>query len=653
MARCEGSKSTEEVAEGEIAEASATIHHLIDSNALDIFADVLYKPLDSSKPSGSSPVYSARIEAATAEKNREASHGKGKEVVTDVEVIPNRYPHLSTLNTSQLEAFSNMPNAAELERLLEASVMFGSHLLDLNQSEETNEANTSNATEGQADRRGWASVAEIEVTLANLARFVAEVSPQLTEVAQEFAKLSPELLTSALTFHKFTESLLPFLDERFKDKRQLVAFLEENTKLVTSQKELEAISDEMVQELKTSKNTTQFHRKTMEWQGDRIKELNEEVEKLKDVIKEAKFPKSKQEDGAKHFSGDEKSKIQEVTAVVAIENRASSFQDASTQTECHEVDELKEKVEKLTKENASLQSDLERLEHVVRLDDYLPKSSKDDRWLAWIQKLEDKPTVVSRAMKGLLKLAGKSDEQRQIVESSMLSLRKRFETHPKGTTEITCWGDMDAMFERLNHTKKEESLHINWALEVEEGWVPYNTLSAHIKDNEKTVVHASHTFLGILEGKCSICQGPFGPEGALTMGQCRHTFHVMCIIKASLVRSVCPECRSPLSSRFYEMVGTLECMPPSHEYNRWNLPLDQAPFYFQNYMHWGKPLTWDSLEEKHGLYDDSMVPLDPLVWMTKDREVELRARGIDDDEARELFCRGMGGHWSGDHHKFF
>lgn len=137
------------------------------------------------------------------------------------------------------------------------------------------------------------------------------------------------------------------------------------------------------------------------------------------------------------------------------------------------------------------------------------------------------------------------------------------------------------------------------------------------------------------------------------MGQCRHTFHVTCIVKASLIRSVCAECRSPLSPRFYEMLGILEDMPPSHKYNQWTLPLDQGPYQFQNFSHWGRPLTWDSIECRHGLYEESGEPVDPFMWMTVNKEVELRAWGIEDGEARELFCRNMGGHWSVQHKKFF
>jgi hypothetical protein len=51
--------------------------------------------------------------------------------------------------------------------------------------------------------------------------------------------------------------------------------------------------------------------------------------------------------------------------------------------------------------------------------------------------------------------------------------------------------------------------------------------------------------------------------------------------------------RLPLSSRFYEMMGLRTVMPSRHEYNRWNLPLNQLPMKFLNYREWGNPLSWD------------------------------------------------------------
>ena len=101
------------------------------------------------------------------------------------------------------------------------------------------------------------------------------------------------------------------------------------------------------------------------------------------------------------------------------------------------------------------------------------------------------------------------------------------------------------------------------------------------------------------------------------------------------------------------MLGMLESMPPGQEFNRWTLPLDQAPYRFMNFMHWGKALLWNTTEGRHNLHDMCSEAVDIFFWMTKNKEVELRARSIEDDDDRELFYRIMGGHWSKQHQKNF
>jgi hypothetical protein len=115
---------------------------------------------------------------------------------------------------------------------------------------------------------------------------------------------------------------------------------------------------------------------------------------------------------------------------------------------------------------------------------------------------------------------------------------------------------------------------------------------------------------------------------------------------------VCPECRSPLSSRFYEMMGLRAVMPSRHEYNRWNLPLDQLPMKFMNYREWGNPLSWDVNFQCHKLFQKGGDDIDEFFWMTKDYEIELRARAIKDDAQREWFCRNFRGHWNKQHQRF-
>jgi hypothetical protein len=130
----------------------------------------------------------------------------------------------------------------------------------------------------------------------------------------------------------------------------------------------------------------------------------------------------------------------------------------------------------------------------------------------------------------------------------------------------------------------------------------HNIIFAHFLKENKVVIHACNPAPEFMDNNCSLCQSQFGPEGAITLGQCRHAFHVTCIAQHSLRRSVCPKYRSPLSSRFYEMMGLRAVMPSGHEYNCCNLPLDQLPMKFMNYREWRNSLSWDVNFEYYELF---------------------------------------------------
>ena len=150
---------------------------------------------------------------------------------------------------------------------------------------------------------------------------------------------------------------------------------------------------------------------------------------------------------------------------------------------------------------------------------------------------------------------------------------------------------------------------------------------------------------------CQVCFDPFGPEGAFQLGSCGHIFHVGCIQQSALHRMECPLCRAPLPRRFYELFGLEAEMPIGFEFNEWNLPLDQEPHRFLNFTQWGDKMTWD-----HTLKRPQMITSlewDPMSWMTSDYEVEIRARSMEDEGEREVFCRNFGGHWNEEHKKFF
>jgi hypothetical protein len=54
---------------------------------------------------------------------------------------------------------------------------------------------------------------------------------------------------------------------------------------------------------------------------------------------------------------------------------------------------------------------------------------------------------------------------------------------------ITCWGDGSAMFERLHYKNNGQAVIVKWEFDVEEGWLPYRSLSSHLIASEKDFVH--------------------------------------------------------------------------------------------------------------------------------------------------------------------
>jgi hypothetical protein len=49
--------------------------------------------------------------------------------------------------------------------------------------------------------------------------------------------------------------------------------------------------------------------------------------------------------------------------------------------------------------------------------------------------------------------------------------------------------DGSAMFERLHHKNNRATKIVKWEFEVEEGWLPYRSLSSHLVATEKEFVH--------------------------------------------------------------------------------------------------------------------------------------------------------------------
>jgi hypothetical protein len=92
-------------------------------------------------------------------------------------------------------------------------------------------------------------------------------------------------------------------------------------------------------------------------------------------------------------------------------------------------------------------------------------------------------------------------------------------------------------------------------------------------------------------------------------------------------------------------------MPIRYEFNEWNLLLDQEQYCFMNFIQWGDKVTWDSTLKRPQMI--TSLEWDPISWMISDNEVEIRARSMEDEVERKVFCRNFGGHWSKKHKRFF
>jgi hypothetical protein len=92
-------------------------------------------------------------------------------------------------------------------------------------------------------------------------------------------------------------------------------------------------------------------------------------------------------------------------------------------------------------------------------------------------------------------------------------------------------------------------------------------------------------------------------------------------------------------------------MPSGYEFNEWNLLLDQEPHRFMNFIQWGNKVTLDPTLKRPQMI--TSLEWDPMSWMTSNNEVEIRARSMEDEAERKVFCQNFGGLWSKKHKRFF
>ena len=568
----------------------------------------------------------------------------------------------------------SMPNSESLKELLDFSIKWTEVCSD------EWRGGLDNTTEGEVAGKTTEEVQQIHnvlkiaKSLKDGASILGAMAPDLLNMAHAFGSITPGMIHGALGFETLVSSIKPLLEAR-------VQLAEENVALSKELMEATQIIDQLSVRLdKVKKNYTvqlveceKYHPKEkgkskIEEVRPKVKKETAKLEKMDGVIQlpsddedsdDLNFSKflNKSGDGATEGVASQKSKstcgqvsfnIGSSQATPKNEERGKGPMDDS-----QEVDNLLRDLEVARRERDEARTELQKLKSTIQMVDDTPCSTKALSWLGWVHKLRDKETIVSKAQQDMKKCAITSMDVEEAIQSSLQKYNEAAAKGGEDATKITIWRDVEEMMERTLHSSKNRRGVIDWALEVEEGWMPYDVLSSHLDESKREVIRTRKPSEEYSRETCSICQQYFGPEGAFEMGHCNHKFHITCIAKAALNNRQCVICRSPISSRFYEMLGLQHLMPPGHEFDRWNLPLDQLPKKEVNWFDWGKSLTWNPTTMTHQLSMEGNAELDDLSWMTHDYEVEVRAREIPNAKEREFFCRNFGGHWSVHGNRFF
>ena len=564
--------------------------------------------------------------------------------------------------TLLLNKVQTMPNQEELKRLLD----FTKEMAKLfRETVGQPDAESSEANDGRLEDGGKSEVLRAvhdAYIMKEGAQIIAAMAPDFVHMARTFLEVTPWVLKGAVGFQNFTEVTTKLLRGRAEDVTTIMKLEERTDKDSTRIKALKS-------ELESYKltNTVLANKLHKKYEETSNKTADAEVRGMDAVLVGSSthtedslaLSKYKEGEGVDVLLSSGEGTSQRSSGRVGVEIGYSQVQcnvqgkEKGIVHEGQDMESMVLKLEVANKERDDARAELASLRKTLATVDYTPCHENTMPWLGWVHRLQDRETMVSRAAHSLKKAAAESKASGELVEASVQRFKNTIGGRAREPTRNTIWGDVAEMMDRTSYYRNGKSTDIDWSLEVEEGWVPFNIFSSHFEESKRTVIHTCDPVPPFLNDKCSLCQEHFGPEGAYTLGQCGHNFHITCISESSMRQSVCPMCRSPFSTRFYEMMGLRDVMPPGHEFNRWNLPLDQLPKKFLNYREWGKPLIWNSEFSSHQLHEEFQMECDPFFWMTQDYEVEVRAREIEDGEQREMFCRNFGGHWSKEQKRFF
>jgi hypothetical protein len=164
---------------------------------------------------------------------------------------------------------------------------------------------------------------------------------------------------------------------------------------------------------------------------------------------------------------------------------------------------------------------------ILRVD---PNAEITPSWLNWAFNLLSREKCLKEARNAMAIYMVLSSEGCDNIRCSLAFFDKANGGKIVLPTPITYWGDGSAMLEQLHHKNDGQAKIVKWEFEVEEGWLPYRSLSSHLIASEKEFVHPREMAKWMESGCwCQVCFDPLGPEGAFQLGSYGHVFHVRCI----------------------------------------------------------------------------------------------------------------------------
>jgi hypothetical protein len=110
-------------------------------------------------------------------------------------------------------------------------------------------------------------------------------------------------------------------------------------------------------------------------------------------------------------------------------------------------------------------------------------------WLNWTFKSVSREKCLREARKAMAKHMALSFEACENIRCSLAYFDKAKGSKIVPRPSITCWDDGSAMFERVHYKNDGEAKIVKWEFKVEEGWLPYRSLSSHLIASEKEFVH--------------------------------------------------------------------------------------------------------------------------------------------------------------------